>query len=144
MGSHSAYAAAGSLDELGFAAWVGALRADACAANPRPQGFVPSTNLWWVQGRQYLGRVQVRHHLTPTLRDLGGHVGYFVVPAHRRRGHATAMLAAALPVANSLGLECVLVTCDVDNTASRKVIEAAGGLFQDQRGPKLRYWVPTG
>jgi predicted acetyltransferase len=38
----------------------------------------------------------------------------------------------------------VLVTCDVDNTASRRVIEAAGGLFQDQRGPKLRYWVPTG
>jgi predicted acetyltransferase len=27
--------------------------------------------------------------------------------------------------------------------ASRKVIEAAGGVFQDQRETKLRYWVST-
>jgi predicted acetyltransferase len=35
------------------------------------------------------------------------------------------------------------VTCDDDNAGSRKVIEAAGGEFEDQRGVKLRYWVPT-
>ncbi len=68
-----------------------------------------------MDGAEFLGRVQVRHRLTPRLRDLGGHVGYWVAPAARRRGHATAMLAAVLPVANALGLECVLVTCDVDN-----------------------------
>lgn len=142
--THPAYAAVGTLDDLGLAAWVETLRADASEENPRPEGFVPSTNLWWVEGQDYLGRVQIRHRLTGPLREFGGHVGYFVVPAHRRRGHATRMLAAALPVADALGLECVLVTCDVDNVASRKVIEAAGGSFEDQRGPKLRFWVPTG
>jgi predicted acetyltransferase len=53
------------------------------------------------------------------------------------------MLAAALPVAAALGLECVLLTCDQDNVASRRVIERNGGLLQDRRGSKLRFWVPT-
>ncbi len=97
-----------------------------------------------MQGEQYLGRVQVRHHLTLFLREFGVRIGYYVVPRVRRRGHATAILAAALPVAAALGIECALVTCDVDDTASRKTIEANGGLLQDQRGPKLRFWVPTG
>ncbi len=35
------------------------------------------------------------------------------------------------------------MTCDDDNEASRKVIQANGGVFEDQRGRKLRYWVPT-
>lgn len=53
------------------------------------------------------------------------------------------MLAAALPVARSLGIDPALITCDEDNTASRKVIEANGGILGDERGGKLRYWVPT-
>ncbi|WP_432543969.1 GNAT family N-acetyltransferase [Kineococcus sp. SYSU DK002] len=140
----SIYAGAADRDDDAFTAWVDELIDDARDGSPRPDGFVPSTNLWWVQGDQYLGRVQIRHRLTPFLRDFGGHIGYYVVPRARRRGHATAILAAALPVAAALGIECALVTCDVDNTASRKTIEANGGLFQDQRGPMLRYWVPTG
>lgn len=53
------------------------------------------------------------------------------------------MLRAALPVACGLGIESALVTCDVDNVGSRKVIEANGGIFEDQRGGKFRFWVPT-
>lgn len=53
------------------------------------------------------------------------------------------MLAASLPVAADLGLECVLLTCDAGNVASRRTIETNGGLYQDRRGAKLRYWVPT-
>ncbi|TSB21636.1 GNAT family N-acetyltransferase [Streptomyces benahoarensis] len=74
----------------------------------------------------------------------GGHIGYDVRPTARRRGHATAMLRAALPRARVLGLDRVLITCDATNTASRKVIEACGGLFEDRRGVKLRFWVTTG
>jgi predicted acetyltransferase len=77
------------------------------------------------------------------LLDYGGHIGYVVRPSVRRQGHATAMLAAALPVAASLGIDPVLVTCDHDNLGSRRVIEANGGVFEDQRDEKLRYWLPT-
>jgi predicted acetyltransferase len=101
--------------------------------------------LWWVDGDTYLGRLQIRHRLaTPFLLNEGGHIGYHVVPPARRRGHGVAMLRAALPVAAELGIDCVLITCDAGNIGSRKIIEANGGLFQDQRYGKLRYWVPTG
>jgi predicted acetyltransferase len=53
------------------------------------------------------------------------------------------MLAAALPVVASLGIDAALVTCDDTNVGSRKVIEANGGVLEDQLGVKLRFWVPT-
>lgn len=130
-------------DPAVFGDYVGWLCAQALEESPRPAGFVPSTTLWWVSEAEYLGRIAIRHRLTPELRDYGGHIGYDVRPSARRRGHATAMLAAALPVASGLGIDPALVTCDVDNIASRKVIEANGGTFEDQRGGKLRFWVPT-
>ncbi len=123
--------------------YVEGLLASTRENSPRPDAHVPSTHLWWVQDNTFLGRVHIRHQLTASLREVGGHLGYHVVPTHRRRGHATTMLATALPVAAALGLDCLLLTCDVDNVASRKVIEANGGLLQDRRGNKLRFWVPT-
>ena len=53
------------------------------------------------------------------------------------------MLAAARPVAARLGIDPALVTCDLDNAASRKVIEANGGVLEDKRAGKLRFWMPT-
>ncbi len=110
----------------------------------RPAEYVPDTLLWWVDGDRWLGRISIRHRLTPVLRDVGGHIGYMIRPSARRQGHATAMLAAALPVAHGLGIDPTLITCDHDNVASRRVIEANGGVLEDRRGVKLRYWVPTG
>jgi predicted acetyltransferase len=53
------------------------------------------------------------------------------------------MLRDALPGTRALGIDPALVTCDTDNIGSRKVIEACGGVLEDQRQGKLRYWVPT-
>ena len=125
----------------GFATFVDRLRSQALEDSPRPDGHVPSTTLWWIDGEAYLGRVAIRHRLTPHLHEVGGHIGYDVRPSARRRGHATAMLRAALPVARLLDIESALITCDVDNIASRRVIEANGGVFEDQRGEKLRFRV---
>jgi predicted acetyltransferase len=128
----------------GFADYVRGLQADAREDTPRPAGYVPCTTWWWTDDDDaYLGRIALRHRLTPFLLEVGGHIGYDVRPAARRRGHATAMLRAVLPHARAIGIHRALVTCDDDNAGSRKVIEAAGGEFEDQRGVKLRYWVPT-
>jgi len=81
--------------------------------------------------------------LNRVLREIGGHIGYGVRPAARRCGHATRMLAEALPFAASLGIDPALVTCDTDNEGSCRVIEACGGKLEDERHGKLRYWVPT-
>lgn len=110
----------------------------------QPPGKVPCTTLWWVDGDDFLGRLAIRHVLTPSLLVYGGHIGYDVRPSARRRGHATAMLAAALPIARDLGIDRALLTCDAANAISRRVIEGAGGVYEDQRGTQLRFWVPTG
>jgi predicted acetyltransferase len=130
-------------DPVVFGDYVTWLRDQAREDAPRPPGLVACTTLWWASRQEFLGRLALRHHLTPRLLDYGGHIGYDIRPSARRRGHATAMLAEALPVAAKLGIDPVLVTCDDDNVGSRKVIEANGGVFEDQRREKLRYWVPT-
>ncbi|MFF4350354.1 GNAT family N-acetyltransferase [Streptomyces sp. NPDC001530] len=89
------------------------------------------------------GQATIRHHLTTALEKTGGHIGYDVRPSARRQGHATAALAAALPIARSLDIRQALVTCDETNSPSQCVIEANGGRFNDRVGDKRRYWVPT-
>ena len=127
----------------GFATFVTHLLADAREETPRAPGRVPSTTYWFVDGTEYLGRLAIRHRLTPKLLEIGGHIGYDVRPTARRKGYATAMLREALPFAAGMGIDPVLVTCDVDNVASRKVIEKNGGVLEDERRGKLRFWVPT-
>jgi predicted acetyltransferase len=103
---------------------------------------VPVTTLWYIDGTTYLGTVIVRHQLTRELTRRGGHIGYHVAPRHRRQGHATAMLAAALAYCrDSLGLARVLITCAEPNTASRQVIENNGGILENTLNGERRYWV---
>jgi predicted acetyltransferase len=130
-------------DPAVFDHYASQLRAQALPETPRPSGYVPCTTLWWVDGDRYLARIAIRHQLNEFLLNVGGHIGYDVRPSARRRGHATAMLRAALPVAHQLGIDRALITCDWDNVGSRKTIEANGGIFEDRRGVKPRYWVPT-
>lgn len=122
-----------------FADFVAALRAE--SVTPQRAGWVCCTTWWWCEGSTYLGRIALRHELTKHLREVGGHIGYDVRPTARRQGHATAMLAAVLPHARRMGIDAALVTCDVDNVASRRVIEANGGVLEDELGGKLRYWI---
>lgn len=123
----------------GFAGFVARLRADSVA--PRQPGWVACTTWWWCEGSAYLGRIALRHALTERLRVVGGHIGYDVRPTARRQGHATAMLAAVLPHARRMDIDAVLLTCDNDNVASRRVIEANGGVLEDEFEGALRYWI---
>jgi predicted acetyltransferase len=48
-----------------------------------------------------------------------------------------------LGLCHQRGIDPALVTCDVDNEASRRTIERNGGVYEDTRQGKLRYWLPT-
>ena len=116
-----------------------------------PPGHVPSTFLFAFAGSRIVGRVSIRHTLTPDLERLGGHIGYVVVPEFRRQGCATAMLAQALQIArDDLGLTRVLLTCDDDNVGSIRTIEKNGGVLENVVAapglatPKRRYWIDPG
>ena len=106
-------------------------------------GYAPQTVLWWAAGDEYLGRLSIRHRLTPHLLYHGGNIGFEVRPSARRRGHATAMLAAALPLAAALGIDPARVDCEAGNVASRRVIVNNGGVFDEERDDSLFFWVPT-
>jgi len=123
----------------GFAEFAADLMAK--AVRTPPPGKVRGTTWWWCEGTTYLGRIALRHELTESLRKKGGHIGYDVRPTARRQGHATAMVAAVLPKARELGLDQVLITCDEDNVASRRVIEANGGVLEFRGDGIRRYWV---
>lgn len=127
-----------------FARYLALKRAE---PNRNLEGFVPQTTLWAVADDQFVGRISIRHTLNDALRIEGGHIGYDTVPSFRGRGVAREMLRRALPVAASLGLGSVLITCDDTNQASIRVIEVNGGqlretkLLRPDRPPKRYYWI---
>jgi predicted acetyltransferase len=126
-------------DEQGcreFAAWL----RDSEREAPRPD-WVTCTFLWITDGEEVIGSIAVRHRLNEWLLDQGGHIGYSIRPSRRRQGHASRALALALDRARGLGLDRVLLTCDLDNDASRRTIERNGGVLEDVRGDKRRYWI---
>lgn len=127
--------------------YVELLAAQAAGRHLQPGRVAASLLVADVDG-ELVGRISIRHDLNEWLAEVGGHIGYCVLPAYRRRGYATEMLRQSLVLTGELGIPNALLTCDEDNAASRRVIEANGGVFErhaiNPDGPlKRRYWVPT-
>jgi len=126
----------------------------------------PDINIWiktlsaskYVEADQYmmvhkgekriLGMINFRHSLGKTdsyLAEHGGHIGFGIRPSERQKGYAKAMLMLCLEKCHAFGLEKVLITCDIDNEASRRTIIACGGQFERlaQTGDETdeRYWI---
>lgn len=112
-----------------------------------PSTFVPGTYYVGVVADKIVGRLSFRHRLNDFLERIGGHIGYCVIPSQRGRGYAKNMLKQSLGFAKAVGLDKVLVTCDTNNIASIRVIEANGGVFENTTNEleliiqKNRYWI---
>ena len=110
-------------------------------------GWVPATFLVAEVAGQLVGRTSIRHSLSPWLERWGGHIGYGVRPGFRRRGYATEILRQSLVIAQGLGVDKALITCDESNIASAVVIERCGGVLEgtvpgEGGSPaKRRYWA---
>jgi len=95
------------------------------------------------------GVINIRHHIDhPYLAEWGGHIGYSIRPGERGRGYAKVQLTLALDKCRDLGLDRVLLTCDLGNEPSRRTILSCGGVFErmtvigpEHPGPMERYWI---
>lgn len=88
-----------------------------------PEDTVPTSTFWLVDGDEVVGVTRIRH----TDYQCDGHIGYDISPGHREKGYGSAILKLALEKAAEIGIEEVIVTCSVSNTASKKIIEKNGG-----------------
>lgn len=120
-----------------------AILCDWAAGRNVPDGLVSADTFWVLRGDEVVAECDVRHRLTPKLRDFGGHIGYVVHPAHRNGGVATFALRECLKVLADLGESEALLTCDASNVASARVIEKCGGYrIEDSTTGRLRYRIP--
>jgi predicted acetyltransferase len=128
-------------DPAQFTAFAAAMDALAEREVAEGLGMVPDTKRWLVEDGRLVGFLSVRHELNDFLLEQGGHIGYAVRPSARRRGLATYACAWGLDLLRSLGVGRALITCDDDNEPSAATILRNGGVLEDVRGDKRRYWV---
>ena len=110
------------------------------------EGRVAASFVLAIVDGSIVGRVSVRFALNEFLSGFGGHIGYAVLPEHRRRGFATEMLSQALVIARADGVDRVLVTCADDDVGSARTIERNGGVLENRvtrpgGGVTRRYWI---
>ncbi len=119
------------------------------------EGYVPSEVYLGVRTAddRLVGIIDYRHPLSDFLLRFGGSIGYSVRPSERRKGYAAEMLRLLLEICRSCGERRVLLTCDRENTASRRTILRCGGVLEDEvedtvglsrSGRIQRYWIRTG
>jgi predicted acetyltransferase len=113
---------------------------------PHPE-IVPMEPYFIEMERKMLGEIFIRHRLSASLEQYGGHIGYKVRPSCRNRGVATAALRLALQKLAAIGIPRALVTCSAANLASSRVIEKCGGVriedSHQQDRVTRRYWLET-
>lgn len=107
-----------------------------------PEGWVPDIQLvvFSIDG-QAVGFLNIRLCLNDFLLEEGGHIGYSIRPSERGKGYAKEALRQGLQVAKEKNIKKALVTCSVENPASRAVIVSNGGVFEDVRNGVERYWI---
>jgi predicted acetyltransferase len=79
-----------------------------------------------VDREEEIGRVNLRIGSTPHVERYAGHIGYGVHAAFRGHHYAARSVKLLLPVARSLGIDPLWITCDPENMASRRSLEIAG------------------
>lgn len=119
------------------------------SAETVPDGWVVASQFLCIRkaDNRLVGMIQVRHYFNEWLAEYGGHIGYSVKPDERRKGYATAMLKAILPLCKELGLDKILISCIDGNIGSEKAILHNGGVYEstvcepDKNRNLKRFWI---
>ena len=77
-----------------------------------------------------IGAINVRWNLPESMKQFGGNIGYGIRPTERRKGYNKINLYLGLIEAQKLGLDRVMLDCDVNNLGSVKTMQALGGKLE--------------
>ena len=77
-----------------------------------------------------VGTINVRWNLNEAMLRFGGHIGYGIRPTERRKGYNKINLYLGMLEAKKVGLEKVMLDCDVNNLGSDKTLKAWGGKLE--------------
>ena len=77
-----------------------------------------------------VGTINVRWNLSEEMLQFGGHIGYGIIPTERRKGYNKINLYLGMIEAKKVGLEKVMLDCDVNNLGSDKTLKALGGKLE--------------
>ncbi|MHA1562273.1 MAG: GNAT family N-acetyltransferase [Promethearchaeota archaeon] len=91
--------------------------------NDLPQGEVITSTFWLIDKKDVVGVLRIRHQEI----ESAGHIGYDISPDCRNRGYGFQILKLALEKAITIGIEELIITCNIDNAASKKIIERNNG-----------------
>lgn len=111
-------------------------------------GLVPQTTFWVLDSDDaVVGMVKVRHRLAESTRINGGHIGFYIHSAQRRKGYGKQALTLALAELMKIGEPRALITVFPENIPSIRIVEANGGELEDAIiDPRSeheinRYWI---
>ena len=77
-----------------------------------------------------VGNINIRWNLTEQMKQFGGNIGYSIRATERRKGYNKINLYLGLMEAQKLGLDRVMLDCDVNNVASDKTMQSLGGILE--------------
>ena len=99
------------------------------------------------EDNKIIGTLNLRWNLNEELKMYAGHIGYGIRPTERRKGYNKINLYLGLLAARKIGLDKVMLSCDVNNPGSEKTIQALGGvldrcqMYKDNKTLLHIYWI---
>ncbi len=90
----------------------------------------PQTSTYFcIHQSEVIGAIRFRHHTNHYIENVIGHVGYETKPTARGKGVAKFMLSW---LQENVLTDSIIITCEIDNIASKKVIESCGAQYINQ------------
>ncbi len=109
------------------------------------EGYVTTSTFWLIDHCEVVGVVRVRHQDIPE----AGNIGYDISPSHRNKGYGKQILGLALLEAEKIGIQEAMVTCNINNIYSKRIIEfnhgkLLGTVYDEEDGEyRYRYSIVT-
>jgi len=103
-------------------------------------GEVRETTYWFYVNDKPCGILFIRQSLNDTLIN-EGQIAYYIRKEERGKRYGNKMLALCLDIFRNKDDKKILITCNISNKISQKIIENNMGVLENIVGKVRRYWI---